>query len=319
MLIPHLLPDELLDGYRGRIRALNELRDARGVVEAWNAMVYGIAGSQLCTMAFAELTARHNGRRIYDVVLRHSLWPFTTAIGRPCTTQAIEALITTQAGRTATMRHARSHAWLCTECVSEDLGFWRTSYWRRSHQLPGAFWCDKHRCILGRVWTGALDSGPPANHIRVAEFKDVDFAEHLTTIPEICNFLDICAGILESDRPLDRANSAAVLTRQAIACGICKQPEDAGAALTELVRKRLPVVWCREVFPKIDWSQRNAIAMLDAQCRVRGYPASTTGIAFAAGLLFNTADDALRALYPSEHLHQSAPGPRHTRSPSLRS
>jgi hypothetical protein len=296
MFIPKLLPEELLDGYRGRLRLLNGLRDGKAVVEEWNGLILGVAGHQRCAVAFTDLVAGHNGCSSYNVVMRHSLWPFTSAVDRPVDVQAVEALVKTQSGRTAVMRGARSHAWLCLNCVKEDLGFWHVSYWRRAHQLPGALWCDKHLSTLGRVSSGAIQAGPPDHCIEDAAFPEAGFVENLQGVAEVQRFLDICNGILESGPLLERATCASVLVRQAVEAGICSKPEGASAALTELVRQRLPVAWCREVFPKVEWDRSGTASTIDVVCRNQPYGASTTSVAFVAGLLFRSSDEALRVL-----------------------
>ena len=38
---------------------------------------------------------------------------------------------------------------LCKVCVAEDIAEEGLSYWHRSHQIPGIYWCVKHGCPLG--------------------------------------------------------------------------------------------------------------------------------------------------------------------------
>ncbi len=296
MFIARLLPEELLEGYRGRLRLLNGLRDGDAVVKALNGLLPGMAAYIGCPVAFTELVARHNSCPTYDVVMRHSMWPFTAAIDRPRDHRRIEALAETRAGRTAVMRGARSHAWLCRDCVREDLGFWHLSYWRRSHQLPGALWCEKHRSALGRVSLGAIQAGPPDHCAAEAEVPEPSLLESARDSSEVQRFLDICLGILEADIALERASCASILLRKALESDVCGRPEDAGEALTELSRRKLPIAWRREVSPKIDWNRGAVVATIEAVCRAQQYPPSTTAVALVAALLFASSDDALLAL-----------------------
>lgn len=37
---------------------------------------------------------------------------------------------------------------ICRQCLEEDLAAYGEGYWHRSHNLPGSFYCVKHRCLL---------------------------------------------------------------------------------------------------------------------------------------------------------------------------
>jgi hypothetical protein len=37
---------------------------------------------------------------------------------------------------------------VCEQCLEEDVARFGETYWHRSHQLPGTFYCAKHRCLL---------------------------------------------------------------------------------------------------------------------------------------------------------------------------
>lgn len=297
MDIPTLLPEELLEGYRGRLRCLNMMRDGQAVAGALNGLHLGKGTSHPAReLSFVDLVAKHNRCSAHQVVMQHSLWPFTAALGRPHDPAHVEQLMHTLAGRTAVMRVARPQAWLCPDCVHEDLGFWGVSYWRRGHQLPGAMWCEKHQTPLHPTSRGAIQGGPPDHCMPVAEPPDVAWVESLQSNVVVQRFASICAGILDSAPVLDRVHCAVAVVAGAIRAGICGRPDDAGDALSALARERLPQAWRANVFPKINWSQTGSIPMIDAVCHVQRYPASEVAIAFVSSLIFDSADEALVTL-----------------------
>jgi len=310
MLVPDLLLEELLDGYRGRLRFLNDLRDRQAVTATLNGLHIGHDGHQARERSFVELVAKYNRRSIHHVVMHHSLWPFTAAIGRPNSVSDIERLADQQAGRTAMMRSARPDAWLCPKCVAEDLAFWGASYWRRSHQLPGVLWCDKHHNGLRRANLNELQAGPPDHCLENAEPLDTGWIESLRSNSIIQRFLDICAGILESGAPLDKTHCTHSIVLAAVGAGLCSRSQDVGRALFDLACSQLPVEWCCSAFPRINWTRATGTAMIDAACRVQ-YPTSTAAIAFVGALVFRSADNALNALAPGQLLNDapSATGP----------
>lgn len=47
---------------------------------------------------------------------------------------------------------------VCQQCLREELAAYGESYWHRSHNLPGTFFCVKHRCSLHQTSLGAQRS-----------------------------------------------------------------------------------------------------------------------------------------------------------------
>lgn len=58
------------------------------------------------------------------------------------------------------LKHRRGGYYFCPLCASEDVKFWGRSYWRRSHQIPGIFWCSKHELPLNSVTGNDLSIQP---------------------------------------------------------------------------------------------------------------------------------------------------------------
>lgn len=307
MDIPTLLPEELLEGYRGRLRCLNMMRDGQAVAAALNGLHLGVGRwHQARELSLVDLVAKHNRCSAHQVVMHHSLWPFTAAVERPHVPAEIEQLMHTQAGRTAVMRGARPQAWLCPDCVHEDLGFWGVSYWRRSHQLPGAMWCEKHQTALHRTSRGAIQEGPPDHCMPDAEAPDLAWVGHLQSHAVVQRFVSICTSILDSALILDRAHCARTIVAGAIRAQICGHPDDVSGALSDLARQQFPLEWRANVFPRINWAQTGPIPMIDAVCSVQRYPASTVAIAFVSSLIFDSTDDALTALDRNARSRSSA-------------
>jgi len=296
MYIPRLLPEELLSGYRGRLRMLNGLRDGLDVTIKLNGARLGRRNHQRCELAFVELAAEHNECSLYDVVMQHSLWPFSSAVDRPRLQEEVECVARTQSGRTEVMRAARPDAWLCGSCVKEDLAFWGVSYWRRGHQLPGVLWCDKHGTALRRASLCSIELGPPDHCLDKTEDLDAETFQRCQSNGIGQTFVGICSDVLASAVPLTRTACARALVEKALESGACQRPRDVGMVLSDLARIRVPLEWRRHAFPKIDWTRGGLVKMIDAVCRVQQYPASTAAIAFVAAIIFNSADDALRAL-----------------------
>lgn len=90
-----------------------------------------------------------------DVLWNHTTYPYASAfVSEADFAKAIdEALGVTSGTRTifGVMRNAKvgvSRRRVCKQCLDEDIAFYGESYWHRSHNLPGAFYCVKHQCLL---------------------------------------------------------------------------------------------------------------------------------------------------------------------------
>lgn len=301
MFLPKLRPEEHLEGYRGRLRFLNGLRDGNVVGMALDDEDAARTGRKGHRLGFAELVAAHHEVSTHDLLMRHSLWPFSFAVDRPLSPQTVNQMAGTQAGRTSIMRAARPGAWMCRECVQEDMDFWGYSYWRRQHQLPGVLWCDKHGAHLAQVHLGAVIAGMPDHCWKESKLVNARLCELARGVDSIRRYLEICQSILESAIPIRRADCAARLTVEAISSGLCTSAPGAGAATFELARATLPSEWLEEVFPKIDWQRRSKVTVMDGVFGYQLYAAPTAAIALAAALLFESSDDALRSLSNVDH------------------
>jgi len=92
----------------------------------------------------------------------HTTFPYASAFVREADyTKAIqEALGPARQSRTlnGVMRNAIvgfEFRRVCKACLKEDLAQFGESFWHRSHNLPGAFYCAKHRCALHPTTLGA--------------------------------------------------------------------------------------------------------------------------------------------------------------------
>jgi hypothetical protein len=295
MYVIPLLPEELLSGYRGRLRSLNDIPDSKGVALAFTRLVAKDQRRNRQEHSFAEAAASLSGLSLHDVVMQHTLWPFAKALGRPTDVAQIEELARSVPGRTAIMRCARRHAWFCMECVQEDLGFWHTSYWRRSHQLPGALWCDKHLSALYRVDQGAIAEGPPDHHLATASEPDRDLVTQLTLNPVVKAFVNLCIEVLTSGLTVSLKLMIDRVAGRLVGGNPAWSSDEAKALLSREARRQVPTQWFCEVFPRSEWPASGSIPMLDDV--VDATPATSTAAFFlVAALAVEGIDEILKML-----------------------
>jgi hypothetical protein len=136
-------PDEFVPGYCGRITLFNGPRKNQN----WQKPNFiHFEGESLTKEKFLKILSNEVGIP-YDVIIRqHTLAPALCAFSKSATTKQFGDG-PRQFGRRVFGAVSASRRFCC-ECTKEDLAFWKVSYWRRIHQLPGVSHCPKHQVPL---------------------------------------------------------------------------------------------------------------------------------------------------------------------------
>ena len=298
MHVPKPLPDELLNGYVGRIASLNGIArvEARSKVVNYAEQSQGTRRVKNWVLAIAPLM----GMTWQQVVLQHTLLPFTAAV-RPKPLSGglkpscpLSALATRSYGD-------RMH--LCQDCVQEDLRFWGISYWRRSHQLPGMFLCPKHRRPLLRIRTPKYSELPlPQEEALVAHPLEPDAVAQAQSNVVIDRFASICVELLERSEPFLVGQMSAAIQpklRARFGSGGSRTGE---RWLSEIAQREAGGPWLRLVFPELDRQDaRGKVPDFDRVGQNRVFAAPSKRYALALALLYDSSDDALNAVANSPH------------------
>ncbi len=152
--IPRILPDELGTAYFEHVALGNSLTTA----ELFSRI--RTAKSRSHRPSKAQLIAEVAGLSDQDFVCSHTCKPFYGAFETSiqwCHPHGINERWMTH-NPMLLPRRVGDH--FCPQCASEDINFWGRSYWRRSHQIAGVFWCSKHEIPLYSVTGGALSIQP---------------------------------------------------------------------------------------------------------------------------------------------------------------
>jgi len=140
--IPKMLPDELGTAYLEHVAHGNILNTKNLLSRACNAK------PRFNRPSNAQLIAEIAGLSDKDFVCFHTCKPFYSAFESAEHWCYPHGTCERRPPKNPMLVHKRVGYYLCPECSSEDVYFWGRSYWRRSHQIPGVFWCLKHEIPL---------------------------------------------------------------------------------------------------------------------------------------------------------------------------
>lgn len=298
MLIrPDPLPDELDRGYHGRVMRLNGKSDPEEMLSLM-ATWAGVAGAPRRELSAVELLAKLAGQSLPLFVCRHTTLPLRRSITSylpdlPHGDASNHSII-----RLSAARLARHGAYFCRTCVEEDLAFHGASYWRRMLQTPGQLWCPKHGSPLCYVEHEKAFLSPPSAFLGEAHGVEPSWATALQNSATVQSFINICAGLMERDRPLDVKYVSATLRPLAAARGFRPWVRKPSAPLlSDAIVDAFEPAWLNLVFPAVLVKPRGIpLNQLDGLFYLRNAASSFVGYVLAASVLFESADEALAAL-----------------------
>ncbi len=308
-IAPACLPDELIHGYLGRIRAINALPLGTSHVSLLEKILPN-AEELSGNARLARATAKVSGMTLAQLCQQHTLIPFlrTTAASSPELAHGSPenlALIKLSSFRLATkLRMA------CPECIREDAAFRGFAYWRRRHQLPGVLWCNNHRVRLIAIEQN-FEVCPSVSAISTNEHCGIESFEEFIHNPVLYRYVDIVSGFLESQRPLSFSDAARKLSLRARQMGIRISRKGRRPLLSDIALNSVPKAWLSLVFPGIETKRAGEhFSPIDRVLLHEGLP---QGRALALALMFDSAEEALRywsapIADDQRHDDESAPG-----------
>ncbi len=303
MLIPHILPDEFVLGYRGRIRILNGFPDTPRMMAALHPEGYCSDFNQSGTPAISVLAKAANVNCI-QFVCRHSLIPFIRAVVMRDPHQAHGEPDGEQRLVRSGFRALREAAFFCPDCAAEDASFWGFPYWRRIHQIPGVDWCPKHGAPLVNGPAAEFDNLPPVDSPDVADHAPGDGSQN----PVICRYVDIVQGLMELRTPLHSTEVTRMLGSAARNSGLRVSPTGRRPTLSDLALEQVPRSWLLRHFPNVARKEPfTYIRNFDGVCEPKHTAFSAKAYALAAALLYDSADKALYDLTVAPPPHHSTP------------
>ncbi|WP_374522545.1 TniQ family protein [Hydrogenophaga sp.] len=245
MIIPKILPDELLLSYRGRLMALNGTTNVTEIANltAW-ALRVDTSVVPGPVQLLVESLARFNDLSVAELVQNHTCAATLALPTAPAEYLYTSGMPTALTGRLMfSVGHTQFQ--FCPDCVREDLQAHYFSYWRRSHQLPGRHLCPVHRTpLLGVSQRGALTSTPD-QHLGEAEFAPEELLAAEASSVMVQRALALLDWAVQSGIFIDRARLAEVLGSRWSMLAQERSVAATDAALHNYILEQFPLVWLR--------------------------------------------------------------------------
>lgn len=293
LFIPKIQPNELLQGWRGRVGATNSLKGSHAVESALHAWCLKQSPGPENDLDFVQCSALALRVSRQELLQNQTLTPYFECLDR---------LKQNKPGRPG--RHLKAYkqhaplridgkkALFCSKCVEEDLGFWGISYWRRGHHLPGVICCSTHATPLLVAGDRSCFDHCPDHYMRIFE-AECALPEDEPAKSILLRYARISEEILESTPKIDSTGASAIIREYAKQAGLRFLKPGTKKTVSTRLMELLPLSWLTATFPRIRWERDKYISTVDGACvpRVTRY---TTSILCLLGAVFY--DDADRAV-----------------------
>lgn len=293
------LPDELAHGFRGRLLRLNGLShhsENMTLLAEW--VQRQVAGSD--ELSPVEVLAWLAGKSSEHFVRDHTTMPFRRSVAvtqceLPHGSPLQRPLLVKRA-----LCDTRGYACLCSQCVEEDVQFHGHSYWRRSHQMPGVYWCSKHGQPLHYVKaTNPYARYPSEWLLESCEQFCADWVSGLMGSDCIQRYVAICNDLLMSASPVTLSRALVGLRVRAAAKGLRGLDNTLSPELDDYVRSKVDQVWLTSLLSK------DEVMVEGAACPRLNHSVISIAVIYAA--LMDSADEAVNDILDCERRYPAKP------------
>lgn len=300
LLRPSLFPDETALSYQGRLMRLNGISHPDDAVRKMRALA-DRSEQPDPHECLVERLARIAGMVPTQFVRHHTTLTYQRAFAYR-KGQAIHphgSAATREVMRMTGLRPIRHASYFCAQCTAEDLDFHGVTYWRRAHQMPGTFWCEKHGCPLHFVDTEAALLSPPGAFMAAGVPVEEQWVQRLQESPSINRFLAISADLVDRGTPWDERDVSQLIRQRAATKGLhTGRGRASKPRISELLRDQFEPVWLATVIPALDpsSSDQGSGQTIDRALYGKRQCVATEVYAAILAVLFESADDAMVAL-----------------------
>lgn len=270
LVCPAPLPDELDRGYLGRVMRLNGV----ALEHRMHALLYRYFGLDETLPRYhrapVEALSMMAAMTTEQFIHHHSTMPLRRAVTEYHSDLAHGSTERRTLLYNSAMRLIGDYAYFCPECATADIEFHGTAYWRRSLQVPGRLWCEKHQTALLRAPSRALFDSPTNWKKEAARVPD-RLIEACESNEAVIRYFGIAEELMGATEPTSRWSLRFVfLDRALILKEEEKLPEKISRpiSLSRILAMQFPDCWLSAIDKDI--SDKNAEGIITKVERIQG-------------------------------------------------
>lgn len=296
LVCPAPLPDELDRGYLGRVMRLNGVT----LEHRMHALLYRYFGLDQTLARYhrapVEALSMMAEMTTEQFIQSHSTMPLRRAVTEYCSDLAHGSTERRTLLYNSAMRLIGDYAYFCPECATADVAFHGMAYWRRSLQVPGRLWCERHQAALQRAPSRALFDSP-TNWIKGAARVPDRLIAAGASNEAVIRYFGIAEELMRTTAPISRRSLRLAFLNRARKL---KEEENflgktsGSISLSRILQMKFPDCWLCAI--DRDISDKNAERILTKVDRMQGryFPNTVWPYLLLASSLYGEESLALR-------------------------
>ncbi len=294
LLVPE--PDEIAPGYWGRMSFINRMPPVQ-FAQAIRDWARHVADEGVIGKALIDVATFASGLSLQAFAGKHSMLPAFRVASRP------DAAWDHGDPRVASrslhgMTAPRPGAYVCLDCLHEELHRTRYSWYHRQHHLIGIDWCPVHGGVLHRVRHAVPFTRPPHVMLDLGLLEPVQACTAgLSRAPSwLRRYVSLSVHHLTRQKPWCFPVLKRCLSQKAKEAGLRLAATGEAPPLSDLLLKLAPAEWVAAHVNGLIQKPPLAYFSRVDDLLVSSTPAAGDSCLLAMALLYSAADEALHAV-----------------------
>jgi len=251
IILPTLMPDELLLGYFGRFGLKNGFPD------------YTCAKSQVKNIFINNFNKDYQYPLIYQmsdllsspptqIVRDHTLVPLLRSVHWNGLDNHHINL-----AKSVGYKLAKNNVVFCRECVKEDIDYLGVSYWRRGHQIHGVDTCTKHQTYLHMAQDNNAFYMMPSDILKKAKISCPNYKDNTLDHPVIKKYTELIEDYVLIQNCINIHAVLHLLVSATKNLNIRRFKEGRRPLLSDFIKENVPHEWLNSHFPDFNKKVKN--------------------------------------------------------------
>lgn len=287
IILPTLMPDELLLGYFGRFGLKNGFPD------------YASAKSQVKNIFINYFNKDYQYPLIYQmsellllpqtqIVRDHTLVPLLRSVHWNGLDNHHINL-----AKSVGYKIAKNNVVFCRECVKEDMDYLGVSYWRRGHQIHGVDTCTKHQTYLHMVQDNNAFYMMPSDILDKAKISCPNYKDNTLDHPVIKKYAELIEDYVLMQNSINIHAVLNLLVSASKSLNIRRFKEGRKPLLSDVIKENVPNVWLNLHFPEFRNKVKNVYLHSIDGVFLSHNPTSLFSLILAISVLLPQADSSV--------------------------